>query len=243
MGERIWKDPRRLMSLAALALFALGVTAGARKTLRSRSGNRALHEGTQLLNDGKYPEARNALAKAIQFSSDPAKAYLLRAQSYIQIAESKRAVADLTKAIELDPAGVVAYQLRANAYLGLSNPLLAAQDLETALRLAPQWVPGYLLRGRAYREIGKLQDSIDDLDMAVALDPSEESYYQRGLTRQALGEYQRAIQDYTIAIELKPGSDVLYRSRAQARTELGDSRGAAADSRRALPLQAPGAVP
>jgi tetratricopeptide (TPR) repeat protein len=228
--------PHRMMLEVMLGIlfivFAFGGSLGIRQGWMYWTRGKALAKGNELLDKRRYPEAVEALGKAIAMNPKWSKAYHLRALAYIRMGENEPAAADLSKVIELEPRRIAAYQLRANAYVGLAKPLLAIKDLETALRLSPQWISGYTLRGRAYREIGNIKASLEDLDMAVALQPDGENYYQRGLTKEALGQFERAIDDYTIAIEIDPRADEPYRARARARTELGDSSGAEQDLRR-----------
>jgi len=80
---------------------------------------------------------------------------------------------------------------------------------------------------------GDIQKAFQDFNQSVHLHPTADAYYQRGLTYQTLGQAQRAVDDYDRAIGLDRSAPYLYRARAKAKRDVGDTAGAREDQDKA----------
>lgn len=131
----------------------------------------------------------------------------------------------------------IALNNRAEAGAGAA----ARRDLDEAIRLVPTIAKFYHNRGLRWSVRSGEAEAIADLDTAIRLDPRYAvAYTSRGEAYADLKQYERAIRDFSAAIRLAPAyihpMYNPYESRARAREELGDIRGAAADRKLYMPI-------
>ena len=146
------------------------------------------------------------------------------------------AAAQFTKAIAIFP--------EAEAYLGRGKALQAAgdnqgalADFENAIVLDPTLELAYTSRGTIRHAQGDIQDALADFTRSIDTHPTADAYYQRGLAYQDLNQPQRAVADYDLAVDRDRGAPYIYRARAKAKRDLGDSAGARTDQEKAERLE------
>ena len=146
-------------------------------------------------------------------------------------------VAQYTKAINQSPEDMKYkfYQLRGLAYRNQGNIDLAIKDFSTSIQMRPS-IDAYLRRGEMYFEKGAYNIAEKDFTKAIDINPSLESYKLRALTYLVVGKLDMAIVDGTEIINLAPNVSESYNIRMEAYGQIGESKFAREDARRALSL-------
>jgi tetratricopeptide (TPR) repeat protein len=193
--------------------------------------------GNFLMGKELYPEAREALTKAIALRPHPF-AYHDRGLSYAYTGDYQQALADFNSAIELDPDFLSAYVSRCETYRRLGDYQKATADCNRAIDLDPDWANAYINRGLIRSESGDTQGAIADYNKAIELDPQQpKPYLNRGVLLLESQDIQGAIGDLTKAIALQPDNAAAYSYRGYARSQIQDFQGAIADYNKAIELQ------
>lgn len=91
-----------------------------------------------------------------------ADAYHYRADAYLALGDTRRAILDYNRVISLRPKDPLRYYARGLAYQQLGEPASALADFSKAVSLRPSYKPFYLARARAYRALGKYSLSLAD---------------------------------------------------------------------------------
>jgi tetratricopeptide (TPR) repeat protein len=148
------------------------------------------------------------------------------------------ALAEYDRAIELNPRYADAYVGRGFAKYKLGERSSAITDFSTAITLNPKSARAYHNRGTMYLEFKDWEYAIRDFDQAIAIDPNyAEAYIGRGVARESWPSSKTGgMVDLNMAVILDPGSVLAHRSRAAARLENEDYRGAIEDYTKAMKL-------
>jgi tetratricopeptide (TPR) repeat protein len=148
------------------------------------------------------------------------------------------AITELTRSIQIYPLPK-AYMERGNAhrFLGEMDPAIA--DFEKAVDLDPSLAPAYTSLGSIYRDRGDRQRALDEYSKSIAIARNVDALYERGEMYEAAGEHQKAIDDFTSAIDGMRDAPYMYRARALARRNLGDTAGYEADRDYARAIEHP----
>ena len=181
--------------------------------------------------------AINAFSQAIRINPRYVSAYFMRAITYKQLREERRAVADYDRAIALAPRAAGFYNNRGNLKSVLNDPQGALADFDRAIALAPQDAYAYYNRGNLKRDKNDLKGALADYDRAIALAPKSKGYISRGNLKSALNDFTGALADYDRAIALAPQDAESYNNRAILKAaKLNDPKRALADFDRAIAL-------
>jgi tetratricopeptide (TPR) repeat protein len=178
-----------------------------------------------------------------------AKAYFNRGMEYYTPGDYDRAIADFSDAIKLVPRERSYYVLRGGAYFRKGDHDRAIADYSEAIRVDGRDDYGtYDARGDAYLRKGDYDSAIADYSEAIRLVMQSRMfgtgkwwtpyYNHRGAAFRAKGDYDRAIADHSKAIELVPTRPEGHRGLGLVRYFKGDFKGAAADLKRAIDLDA-----
>jgi tetratricopeptide (TPR) repeat protein len=147
------------------------------------------------------------------------------------------AAAQFSAAIGILPQYTDAYLGRGKARQAAGQSDAAMADFARAIAIDPTSEAAYTARGTLGRLRGDIGAALADFDQSVRLHPTADAYYQRGLTYQILNQPRRAADDYTLAIEHDPNAPHIYRARAKAKRDLGDTTGARTDQETAERLE------
>lgn len=145
-------------------------------------------------------------------------------------------IAQFTKAIAILPDYAEAYLARGKARQAAGQPEAALADFEKAIALDPVLWLAYVSRGMLWSSRGDRPRALADFTESLHLHPTAEAYYQRGLTYQTLNQPKRAVDDYDLAIDRDP-APYIYRARAKAKRDRGDTAGAKEDQETAERLE------
>jgi tetratricopeptide (TPR) repeat protein len=146
-------------------------------------------------------------------------------------------VAQYTKAINQSPEEMKYkfYQLRGLAYRDQGDIEAAIKDFSTSIKMRPSY-DAYLRRGEMYFEKGAYKIAEHDFTEAIEINPSLQAYKLRGLTYLVLGNLDMAVVDGTEIINIAPNTSESYNIRMEAYGQIGESKLAREDARRALSL-------
>ena len=148
-----------------------------------------------------------------------------------------RSIAEYTKAIDQSPVDrkYKFYLLRGVAYKETGDISAAIKDFSTSIQLKPN-KGAYLRRGEMYFQRGSFNMAINDFSEAIKINPTLETYKLRGLTYLVQGSLDLAIKDGAEIIKLAPNISDSYNIRMEAYAQIGESKLAREDARRALSL-------
>jgi len=95
-----------------------------------------LSEGANLIKEGKYKEAIDALNKAVEMDPNCAEAYFNRGLAYGKLGRHEKAIEDFSEAIKLNPNYADAYYNRAAAYFYLKKYSKTMEDCNEVIEIA-----------------------------------------------------------------------------------------------------------
>jgi tetratricopeptide (TPR) repeat protein len=147
------------------------------------------------------------------------------------------AVTHFTRALSIYGQLPDAFLERGNAHRILGEPDLALADYQAAADLNPTLAAAHNGIAMIYLERHDVRHALESLNKSLSLQPNVESYYQRGQILEGQGNHQKAIEDYDRAIAEERDAPYMYRARALAKANLGDSEGARADRMRAEQIE------
>jgi len=149
--------------------------------------------------------------------------YVKRGNVWLNLNETKSAIADFTEAIRLDPKMTVAHNNRGAAWFSQGDHDKAIEDYSEAIRLDPKEKLGYYNRGNVWLEKGDFDKAIENYDEAIGLDPKmSQAYCNRGIAWHNKGAFDKEIADYNEAIRLEPKLSAAYINRGYAFYEKGE---------------------
>jgi serine/threonine protein kinase/cytochrome c-type biogenesis protein CcmH/NrfG len=154
---------------------------------------------TDLFSHQEFDQAL-ALLNPYMTATPNAEAFLLRGTIYLEKADYRKAIADLTMAITLDNRDFRSYSRRATAYLRQGNHVGAIADFTRAIEIDPD-ARDYIGRGRAYWSAGSDDAAIADMNQAIKLDPtSADGYASRASLYFNRRQWKEALADFNAAL-------------------------------------------
>ena len=187
-----------------------------------------------------------------------AMGFTIAGNSYADMEEYEKAIANYTKALEINPRSIQAYLGRGVARCQLGdtehaayedlwdavdlNPLKLAEknkqsrallrklDTESLQELKVCLVEALNARGTAFFKADMPNEAFEDFNEAIKHDPNNyKLYIHRGAVNRVFWHYEEAVADHTKALRLKPGLAIVHTYRAGAYIELEKYREAIAD--------------
>jgi tetratricopeptide (TPR) repeat protein len=185
-------------------------------------------------------QAIQKLSKAIKLNPKYAEAYFMRAETYEQLQEFQKSLADFDQAIAINPQLFYAYCNRGNLKATRLNNLQGAlADYNQSIILEPNYAITYNNRGNLKSELNDLKGALADFDRAIVLKPKESGFYSnRGLFKnEKLNDFPGALVDFNQAISLNANNSGAYYNRANLKKDkLSDIAGALADYNQAISI-------
>jgi len=148
------------------------------------------------------------------------------------------AITEFSRSIQIYPLPK-AFLERGNAHRFMSENDPAIADFEKAVDLDPSLAPAYSSLGIIYRDRGDRVRALDQFSKSIAISHNVDALFERGEMYEAAGEHQKAIDDFTAAIDGMRDAPFMYRARALARRNLGDTAGYEADRDQARAIEHP----
>lgn len=196
--------------------------------------------GKEDTEEGVWEEAINSFTQAIRLRPNLVKAYIARADVYINLKKYPEAIADLGQAIYLQPDKVKeAYYKRGLAQLKLGQNEQALTDLNKAIAIDPNYLEALFALGNSYFKLKSFEQAISTYSQVIAIDPAfGNSYYRRGRSYFILKEFESAIRDFQSAIKIEPSlaDAYYYRGVCQSQPEIAQETLAYADLQQSIRL-------
>ncbi|GEM_PF-3455468 len=202
--------------VAGLAIAAALVLAGSGTPALAvvDSASEALKKGSELVGDERLSEAIPYFNRAIQLNPNDARAYEMRASTYAEMSDYRKALEDYTKLIELEPRNAGHYNQRAMVYLQLKEYGPAVDDLSRVIELSRDSMAFYT-RGWTYGLLGQHEKAIDDYTRFISDSTDDASradgYYNRGNEYFELKQTDKAMADFNQAARLDTGRSISSR--------------------------------
>ncbi|MBR1878108.1 MAG: tetratricopeptide repeat protein [Paludibacteraceae bacterium] len=148
------------------------------------------------------------------------------------------AYVQLTQAINLGSKWAGDYLNRGLIHYHRHNYRGALSDYDKAVSISPNDAQCYYNRGVMRQEVGDYNRALEDISHAILLEPERtEMRYQRALVEMHLRQWGNVISDMDTMIAHYPYFLPAYYLAAQAKTELGDAKGAYQYRHRAKELE------
>lgn len=168
-----------------------------------------------------------------------------RAENQFQLATKsmqpghyQEAITGLTRSINIYPLAK-AYVERGFAHRYLNQQDLAAADLKTATDLDPNSARAFSGLGSIYRDRGDSRRALEEYTRSIQISSNVDALFERGEVYETLGEHQKAIDDFSSAIEIMRDAPYIYRARAMAEVNMGQTAKAEQDRQYAQSIEVP----
>ncbi|HXL99893.1 MAG TPA: tetratricopeptide repeat protein, partial [Rhizomicrobium sp.] len=123
--------------------------------------------------DHAIVDATQAIATKSDIPDDLPAAYILRGQTYEEMGNFDKALADYDAALGVDANTFGAYAWRSSVYVLTGKYDLALADDAMGLKLKPDFEGSYLDRGYDYFAQGRFADAASDFEKARSLNPPD----------------------------------------------------------------------
>jgi DNA-binding response OmpR family regulator len=128
------------------------ISAPPKPTVEEReAAEQSYHEGLQLLEEGKAPQARAALERTVKSDPFSARGHFALARALRDVGEAFRAMSAYERAVELRPHHFAALSNLSDLYLEKGFRRKAIETLERAIAAAPDGRTRETIRGRLLR--------------------------------------------------------------------------------------------
>ena len=188
--------PEKDDPLRRLAVLVLGaaIVAGAGFWLQQARGYEArLNRASQLIEEGRIPQAVNQLQSAIRQRPAFAPAHFALAHAYFNLRQYPQAEVELKLVLELQPHDEGASYELGIAYLNEKRTADAKGVFAQMLAQNPNDADAHYGLGMALAAEGNDAAAIQEYGTAVRLDPDEGVYYEMGTSYAKLKRYDDAI--------------------------------------------------
>ncbi|MCA9911966.1 MAG: tetratricopeptide repeat protein [Anaerolineae bacterium] len=186
---------------------------------------------------GRFGEALDDYAAAIERSDDPAKLYFSRATLRYHLGDFPGVVEDCGEAIQNGYESPEAYAARGSAYVQLGLLPEAIADYTEAIDLDKRDADAYYNRGAVYLKMNKFEEAITDFSHVLRIDSTNlQAYYARATAYFESGDYRSARRDFSDVLKRDPNHVSALHKRGQSYRMRGKYEQAVADLQRASEL-------
>lgn len=180
--------------------------------------------------DSALADITQALSFAPPTSEYTARAYLTRADVYLQQENIEAALGDLNASLDIMPNSPEALATRAAIFTFQRRFDDALADYNAVISLQPDATFAYSQRGEINRQLGNLDAALADFNQALEMDPNNlDAYFNRALIYGTQAEYAAALDDLDTILTLDPEVISVYLLRAQINIEAENVEDAALD--------------
>ncbi|MDH5674060.1 MAG: tetratricopeptide repeat protein [Myxococcales bacterium] len=163
-----------------------------------------LEMGLELLRDGKYPEAMQALRKAAAMRPRDATPLVELGAIHVRRKAPEAAVQVLDRAKELSDSDYRIHKLLADALCQLGKHDEAVAELEDALRLRPDVGEISYTLGLTLGRLERHDEAVDAFEIAIEAEPDNVLYYQSmGFALESAERRDEAVRCFKRALELE----------------------------------------
>jgi len=184
-------------------------------------------KGVILMNKEDTTGALVSFSEAVHYDEQNAANWSARGLTNSMLGNDEEALYDLTQAINLGSRWAGDYINRGVLQYKRHNYRGALSDYDKAIEINPRDGKCYYNRGLLRQELGDYNRALEDYDKALEFSPEEaEIHYQRGTVNLQLRQWKDAVADFDTLIATYPYFLPSYYLAAQAKTALGDTKGA-----------------
>jgi len=195
---------------------------------------------------GDYRRAARMLTEALRTNSVLHQARMDRATCYLELGNTKDALADVNNLLDNPSTGIAEaelYFLRAAIHVKDRLYAEARKDLEQVLRLEPGNVNAGVLLAITDEKDGRPGEAAERLNLLIQAHPeSADALTARANLEAKLGHYETARADYDAAVRLQPADAGIRIGRAETLVRLGLKTAARKDLDEAVRLGIPRAA-
>jgi Tfp pilus assembly protein PilF len=204
--------------------------------LASLARARDLEKGKQLLKEGRFKEAEEALAPEARKENQSIEAHLFLAMALLKQQDFQKTETVLKEARRLDPKSSEVPTLLGWLYLeGLQDARRAVPEFRAAAELLPDSPEAHNNLGTAFDRLGEFDRAIESYTKAIALRPDyPEALSNRGWSSFHKHEAAPARQDFLRALAIQSTDAGALLGLAQLAKERGDLAESASAYRRLL---------
>lgn len=185
--------------------------------------NQKVQSGLQLMQQGRFGEAWQALSEAIAADPGHALAHHLRGLVLVQGGALQEGLEDLKRAVELAPADPVAHSNLAGALREAGEYETALAESETALKLAPDFADAHLNRANALLDLAQPKAALEAYERVLSLNPADpRAFSNRGNALRSLNRLAEAARSFERAMALDPHTPEIQANCGFAYLGLGD---------------------
>lgn len=171
--------------------------------------------------------AREAFEQTIRYDSQNPGNWSALGVVNLMLGHDEEALNNLSQAINLGSKHAGDYINRGIIYYRSHNYRAAISDYDKAVTLSPDEAQCFYNRGVLRHELGDYNHALEDFNRAIDLQPEQtEMYYQRATTLMQLKQWKEAVSDFETLMARYPYFLPSYYLAAQAKTAMGDSKGA-----------------
>ena len=172
-------------------------------------------------------QALESFDNAVRLDGQNAANWSARGLVNSLLGHEEDALVDFTQAVNLGTTWAGDYINRGIIFYKRHNYRGALADYDKAIEINPSNSQSYYNRGLLRQELGDYNNALDDYDKALEIEPENtEIHYQRGVVNLQLKQWQEAIEDFDILISEYKYFLPSYYLAAQAKTAMGDNKGA-----------------
>ena len=192
-----------------------------------RTASFHFEKGVILMHNSDTTGALASFSEAVHYEELNAANWSARGLINSMLGNDEEALYDLTQAINLGSKWAGDYINRGVLQYKRHNYRGALSDYDKAIEINPQDGRSYYNRGLLRQELGDYNRALDDYNRALSMNPEDvEIHYQRGTVNLQLRQWKDAIADFDSLIKVYPYFLPSYYLAAQAKTALGDKKGA-----------------
>ena len=171
--------------------------------------------------------AFEAFEQAAQYDKLNPAAWSALGVTSLMLNREDEAYVQLTQAINLGSKWPGDYLNRGIIHYHRHNYRGAMADYDKAVSIAPNDAQCYYNRGIMRQEVGDYNRALEDLNQAILLDPERiEMRYQRAVVEMQLRQWKNVVSDMDTMIARYPYFLPSYYMAAQAKSAMGDAKGA-----------------
>lgn len=160
----------------------------------------------------------------IKYNPHVSRAYVNRAQAYVEKKEFELAFKDLNTALTADAEGVQnerLYLIRGSIYLHQNNTESALNDFNQALQINPHQYDALMQRGNLWAHKREYDKALKDFYTALIVRrESPQAYINLAEIYQNLGELDKTLPLYREALQLDPGNTEIQTNHEMLLKEL-----------------------
>ncbi|OIP66047.1 MAG: hypothetical protein CO150_09455 [Nitrospirae bacterium CG_4_9_14_3_um_filter_53_35] len=170
-----------------------------------------LVQGEELLKNGNFEQAENALNQAVSLFPNRSRTYVLRSRLHAEQGGMSQSIDDLTHALDIEPAnGAILYEL-GNRQIEANRHTEAVESFKKAVLMDYRTQEIYLALGTALYRSGDTREAEEAWRETLKINPKNaEALYHLGAAALSRESYGEAIQDLQNAVEYAPDMAPAY---------------------------------